>query len=71
MIHVAIISQGGVGLHGIRKKKPCPTPWTLSQCLKCRSAEGAFDLLQKFKHIQTRDSINKQLMDKFSDILGR
>ena len=38
---------------------------------KLRSAEGAFDLLQKFKHIKTRDSINKQMMDKFSDILGR
>jgi dynein heavy chain, axonemal len=37
---------------------------------KLRSAEGAFDLLQKFKHIKTRDSINKQMMDKFSDILG-
>jgi len=38
---------------------------------KLRSAEGAFELLQKFKHIKTRDSINKQMMDKFSDILGR
>jgi dynein heavy chain len=38
---------------------------------KLRSAEGAFELLQKFKHIKTRESINKQMMDKFSDILGR
>jgi dynein heavy chain len=38
---------------------------------KLRSAEGAFDLLQKFKHIKTRESINRQMMDKFSDILGR
>jgi len=38
---------------------------------KLRSAEGAFDLLQKFKHIKTRPLINKQMMDKFSDILGR
>jgi dynein heavy chain len=30
---------------------------------KLRSAEGAFDLLQKFKHIKTRDSINKQVCD--------
>jgi dynein heavy chain, axonemal len=36
-----------------------------------RSAEGAFDLLQKFKHIKTRETINKQMMAKFSDILVR
>ncbi|CAH1233746.1 DNAH10 [Branchiostoma lanceolatum] len=34
-----------------------------------RSAEGAFDLLLKFKHIRTRDAINTQLMRKFNDIL--
>ena len=36
-----------------------------------RSAEGAFDLLQKFKNLKSRDSINKQMMDKFSDVLKR
>ena len=36
---------------------------------KLRSAEGAFDLLQKFQNIQSRESINRQMMDKFDDIL--
>ena len=36
---------------------------------KLRSAEGAFDLLRDFQNIQSRDSINKQMMQKFDDIL--
>jgi dynein heavy chain len=36
---------------------------------KLRSAEGAFDLLQNFKTIQSRDSINKRMMKKYEDIL--
>ena len=36
---------------------------------RLRSAEGAFDLLQNFKTIQARDSIAKQMMMKFTDIL--
>ena len=36
---------------------------------KLRSAEGAFDLLQNFQHIQSRESINKQMMEKYQDIL--
>ncbi|OQR86956.1 flagellar inner arm dynein 1 heavy chain alpha [Achlya hypogyna] len=36
---------------------------------KLRSAEGAFDLLQNFQNIQSRDSINKQMMEKYKDIL--
>lgn len=34
-----------------------------------RSAEGAFDMLLKFKHIRSRDAINDQMMMKFNDIL--
>ncbi len=34
-----------------------------------RSAEAAFELLQKFKNIKSRAIINKQMMDKFSDVL--
>ncbi|CAH1801914.1 unnamed protein product [Owenia fusiformis] len=34
-----------------------------------RSAEGAFDMLLKFKHIRSREAINSQLMKKFNDIL--
>ena len=34
-----------------------------------RSAEGAFDMLMKFKHIRSREAINTQLMRKFNDIL--
>ena len=34
-----------------------------------RSAEGAFDMLQNFKHIRSRDAINSQMMRKFNDIL--
>lgn len=36
---------------------------------KLRSAEGAFDLLQNFQNIQSRESINKQMMEKYKDIL--
>lgn len=36
-----------------------------------RSAEGAFDLLQNFKNLKSRAVINKQMMDKFSDVLKR
>ncbi|KAH0625393.1 hypothetical protein JD844_014879 [Phrynosoma platyrhinos] len=34
-----------------------------------RSAEAAFDMLLNFKHIRSREAINKQMMMKFSDIL--
>ena len=34
-----------------------------------RSAEGAFDMLLKFKHIRSREAINSQMMKKFNDIL--
>ncbi|RMC05733.1 hypothetical protein DUI87_17276 [Hirundo rustica rustica] len=34
-----------------------------------RSAEAAFDLLVKYKHIQTREAINKKLMKKFRSVL--
>ncbi|ETO20533.1 hypothetical protein RFI_16685 [Reticulomyxa filosa] len=36
---------------------------------KLRSAEGAFNLLQDFKNIECRKSIQQQMMLKFSDIL--
>eukprot|EP01028_Stygiella_incarcerata_P003072 TRINITY_DN1583_c0_g3_i1.p1 TRINITY_DN1583_c0_g3~~TRINITY_DN1583_c0_g3_i1.p1 ORF type:complete len:4602 (-),score=1271.77 TRINITY_DN1583_c0_g3_i1:125-13930(-) len=38
---------------------------------KLRSAEGAFELLQNFKSIETRESISKKMTDKYSDILDR
>ncbi|XP_062814743.1 dynein axonemal heavy chain 10 isoform X2 [Anolis carolinensis] len=34
-----------------------------------RSAEAAFDMLLNFKHIRSRETINKQMMMKFNDIL--
>ncbi|ELK26420.1 Dynein heavy chain 10, axonemal [Myotis davidii] len=34
-----------------------------------RSAEAAFDMLLKFKHIRSREAINRQMMMKFNDIL--
>lgn len=34
-----------------------------------RSAEGAFDMLLKFRHIRSREAINSQMMKKFNDIL--
>uniref|UniRef100_A0ABI7Z6S1 Dynein axonemal heavy chain 10 n=2 Tax=Felis catus TaxID=9685 RepID=A0ABI7Z6S1_FELCA len=36
-----------------------------------RSAEAAFDMLLKFKHIRSRDAINRQMMMKFNDILAQ
>ena len=36
-----------------------------------RSAEGAFDMLLKFKHIRSREAINNQMMRKFNDILAQ
>ena len=36
---------------------------------RLRSAEGAFDLLQNFKTMEARDSIQQQMMLKFTDIL--
>ncbi|XP_048858906.1 dynein axonemal heavy chain 10 [Brienomyrus brachyistius] len=36
-----------------------------------RSAETAFDMLLKFKHIRSRDTINTQMMKKFNDILAQ
>jgi dynein heavy chain len=36
---------------------------------KLRSAEGAFALLQNFKSIKSEGAINRQMMDKFNDIL--
>ncbi|KAF4798840.1 Dynein-1-alpha heavy chain, flagellar inner arm I1 complex [Turdus rufiventris] len=34
-----------------------------------RSAEVAFDMLMKYKQMQIRETINKQLMEKFRDVL--
>lgn len=36
---------------------------------KLRSAEGACDLLQNFKRIKSKGAIQKQVMNKFNDIL--
>ena len=36
---------------------------------KLRSAEGAFDMLLRFKNIRSRDAINSEMMKKFTDIL--
>jgi len=38
---------------------------------KLRSAEGAFDMLLNFKKIKSREAINKQMMEKFSDIVSQ
>ena len=38
---------------------------------KLRSAKGAFDLLQNIKNIKSRESINKQMMSKFDEILAQ
>ena len=35
-----------------------------------RSAEGAFDMLQNFKNIRSREAINSQMMMKFKEILA-
>lgn len=34
-----------------------------------RSAEGAFDMLLKFRHIRSRKAINQRMMHKFNEIL--
>ncbi|KAI5616269.1 dynein heavy chain 10, axonemal [Silurus asotus] len=34
-----------------------------------RSASVAFDMLQKFKHVRSREALNNQMMMKFNDIL--
>ncbi|XP_078277210.1 LOW QUALITY PROTEIN: dynein axonemal heavy chain 10 [Rhinoraja longicauda] len=34
-----------------------------------RSAEAAFDMLLRFRHIRSREVVNKQMMRKFNDIL--
>ncbi|MBN3296580.1 DYH10 protein, partial [Amia calva] len=36
-----------------------------------RSAEAAFDMLLKFKHIRSREAINNQMMKKFNEILAQ
>ena len=36
-----------------------------------KSAEGAFDLLEKFKHIMTRPRIEEQMSNKYNDVLGQ
>ncbi|EFJ08822.1 hypothetical protein SELMODRAFT_131043 [Selaginella moellendorffii] len=36
---------------------------------KLRSAEGALELLRSFKNIKSEGTINKQMMDKFNDII--
>ncbi len=36
---------------------------------KLRSAEGAFDMLLRFKNIRSRETINNEMMKKFTDIL--
>ncbi|TPX37396.1 hypothetical protein SeMB42_g06902, partial [Synchytrium endobioticum] len=38
---------------------------------KLRSAEGAFDLLQNVRSVKSRESINKQLMTKWYEILDQ
>jgi dynein heavy chain len=36
---------------------------------KLRSAEGAFDLVENFRNIQSRESINQQIHERYNDIL--
>ena len=36
-----------------------------------RSAEGAFDMLLKFRHIRSRKAINERMMHKFHEILAQ
>ena len=38
---------------------------------KLNSAEGAFDLLHKFKNIKTRPRIEEQMTNKYTDVLQR
>ena len=36
---------------------------------KLRSAEGAFEMLLRFKNVRSREAINSEMMKKFTDIL--
>lgn len=36
-----------------------------------RSASVAFDMLMKFKHIRSREALNKQMMMRFNDVLAK
>jgi dynein heavy chain len=38
---------------------------------KLRSAEGAFEMLTRFKNIRSREAINSEMMKKFTDILSQ
>jgi dynein heavy chain len=38
---------------------------------KLKSAEGAFDLLQKFKNIMTRPRIEEKMKNKYDDVLNQ
>ena len=38
---------------------------------KLRSAEGAFDMLLRFKNVRSREVINSEMMKKFTDILSQ
>ncbi|CAL8251349.1 unnamed protein product [Boreogadus saida] len=38
---------------------------------KLRSATAAFEMLLKFKHVRSREALNKQMMKKFNDILAQ
>ncbi|CAM9103575.1 unnamed protein product [Discosporangium mesarthrocarpum] len=38
---------------------------------KLRSAEGAFELVQNFQNIQSRDSIHQQINERYKDILSQ
>ena len=37
--------------------------------VQLRSAEAAFHLLQNFRNIQSREAIQKRMMEKFTNIL--
>lgn len=42
----------------------------INECFKIlRSSEKALEMLLKFKHLETRESIEKQLMNKFDQIM--
>jgi dynein heavy chain len=38
---------------------------------KLRSAEGAFEMLIRFKNVRSREAINSEMMKKFTDILSQ
>ena len=38
---------------------------------KLRSAQGAFELLQNFRNIQTREAINAQMLEKYDAVLAQ